>query len=85
MKNTCLMALALFGVTALADAAEAGKSALVFDAQADMALQVMTQRAEELNVTGVARSTYMQGDTVTGWSLKIVVVGKLKNTTNEVP
>jgi hypothetical protein len=51
-----------------------------FDALADRALLAMKQRAEELNIKGVAMVAYAPGDTVQSWSSKMVVVGSLKST-----
>jgi len=48
-----------------------------FNEVADKALQAMKQRAEELNIKGVALVAYSQGDTVQAWSSKMVVVGHL--------
>lgn len=46
---------------------------------ADAALQVMTKRAEELRIKGVAVVAYFEGDSAQTWSSKMAVVGSLKN------
>jgi hypothetical protein len=51
-----------------------------FDALADKALIAMKQRAQELNIKGVALVAYAPGDTVQSWSSKMLVVGNLKST-----
>lgn len=48
-----------------------------FNAAADKALAAMKQKAEELNVKGVAVVAYSQGDTVESWSSKMTAVGRL--------
>jgi hypothetical protein len=50
-----------------------------FEQLADQALAVMTQRAEELNIQGVALVAFIEGDTTTSWSSKMVVVGRVAN------
>jgi hypothetical protein len=50
-----------------------------FDALADKALLAMKQRAQELNVKGVALVAYAPGETVQSWSSKMLVVGNLKS------
>jgi hypothetical protein len=39
----------------------------------------MRVRAEELKVGGVAVLAYFEGDTITSWSSKMLVVGRLKD------
>src|ERR1039458_10040406 len=51
---------------------------LSFDPLADQALLAMKQRAQELNIKGVALVAYAPGDTVQSWSSKMVVVGNLR-------
>ena len=48
-----------------------------FDYVADKALAAMKQRADELNVKGVAVVAYSPGDTVETWSSKMTAVGRL--------
>lgn len=62
--------------TAPVSAAQA-QSAVDFNETADKALLAMKQRAEELNIKGVALVAYSEGDTVQAWSSKMVVVGHL--------
>jgi hypothetical protein len=49
-----------------------------FNETADEALRAMQQRAEELNMKGVAMVAASQGDRVQSWSSKMLVVGTLK-------
>ncbi len=46
-----------------------------FDELADLALVAMRKLAVELNIKGVALVAHAPGDTVTGWSSKMAVVG----------
>ena len=48
-----------------------------FDALATAALAAMKQKAEALNIQGVAVVSYAEGDNVLGWSSKMAVVGHL--------
>jgi hypothetical protein len=48
-----------------------------FDALAAQALEVMKQKAAELNIQGVAVVSYAAGDAVEGWSSKMAVVGRM--------
>lgn len=50
-----------------------------FDPTATAALLAMQQRAAELKITGVAVVAYFEGDTITSWSSKMLVVGHLKD------
>jgi hypothetical protein len=50
-----------------------------FDAAADDALVAMRARARELKVGGVAVVAYFEGETIQGWSSKMVVVGRYKD------
>lgn len=89
MKHTLtlLIALLLASVVVLqaADRSEAApaKAGTGFEAGADVALQAMARRAAELDVKGVAVVAYVAGDTVTGWSSKMAVVGVMTNPPNE--
>jgi hypothetical protein len=56
---------------------------LSFDPLADQALLAMKQRAQELNIKGVALVAYAPGDTVQSWSSKMVVVGNLRTPTTD--
>jgi hypothetical protein len=47
------------------------------DALETQALQVMKQKAAELNIAGVAVVSYAEGDTIQGWTSKMAVVGRL--------
>jgi hypothetical protein len=49
-----------------------------FNEVADEALRAMKQRAEELNIKGVAVVAGSEGDRVQSWSSKMLVVGALK-------
>jgi hypothetical protein len=49
-----------------------------FDETADEALQAIQQRAEQLNIKGVAMVAGSEGDRVQSWSSKMLVVGALK-------
>jgi len=53
-----------------------------FSGAATEALRVMSRRAEELRVKGVAVVAYVEGEQVTSWSSKMVV-GSMKNTPTE--
>jgi hypothetical protein len=54
------------------------KAVKTFDEVADEALRAMKQRAEELNIKGVAVVASSEGDRVQSWSSKMLVVGALK-------
>lgn len=54
-----------------------------FNELADTALLVMTKRAEELHIQGVAVVAFIEGDRVQSWSSKMAVVGALKNPASE--
>jgi len=56
---------------------------LKLDGLADKALLAMQQRAQELNVQGVALVAYAPGDTVLSWTSKMMVAGKLKREPTE--
>lgn len=64
----------------------AAPSLKVFNDLADKALLAMKQRAEELNIKGVALVAFVPGDETTSWSSKMLVVGHLKtnSSTNNV-
>jgi hypothetical protein len=49
-----------------------------FDEVADEALRAIKQRAEELNIKGVAVVAGSEGNRVQSWSSKMLVVGALK-------
>jgi hypothetical protein len=49
-----------------------------FNTVADEALQAIRQRAEELNIKGVAMVAASAGDRVQSWSSKMLVVGAMK-------
>jgi hypothetical protein len=55
-------------------------SAKKFDALAETALDAMKKRAAELNISGVAVVSYAPGDTIAGWSSRMAVVGRMKDT-----
>src|SRR5690348_10093716 len=71
------VALALVGAVTLfgQDKPAAGKPD--FDAIADKALAAMKAQAEQLNIKGVALVAYSPGETVEGWSSKMIPVGHL--------
>jgi hypothetical protein len=50
----------------------------VLNEVADKALLAMKGRAKELQMKGVAVVAYCEGDTVTSWSSKMLVVGAMK-------
>ena len=50
-----------------------------FDSVADAALVVMRAKADELKISGVAVVAYFEGETITSWSSKMVVVGSYKH------
>lgn len=50
-----------------------------FGEQSDSALLAMKNRAEELNIHGVAVVAFFEGDSVQAWSSKMRVVGRMKN------
>jgi hypothetical protein len=54
-----------------------------FSSAATEALRAMTRRAEELRVKGVAVVACIEGEQVTSWSSKMVVVGSMKNAPTE--
>jgi hypothetical protein len=64
-----------------AAAAKAPKppSAKKFDALATTALEAMKAKAAELKIGGVAVVNYAPGETVTSWSSKMAVVGRMKD------
>ena len=49
-----------------------------FDEVADEALRAMKQRAEELNMKGVAMVAASEGDRIQSWLSKMLVVGAMK-------
>lgn len=53
--------------------------ATAFDEYSDQALAAMVKKAEELKIKGAAVLAYVQGESVTGWSSKMAVVGSFKN------
>lgn len=71
--------LALFALPAHAAHAPKPPSAKKFDALANAALATMQKRAAELNIGGVAVVSYAQGDTIRGWTSKMLVVGRMKD------
>lgn len=71
-----LFASFLFASTLTAQAA-ADSAGASFDAVANAALTAMKSRADELHVSGVAVVAYAEGDTVTAWSSKMMVVGSM--------
>lgn len=48
-----------------------------FDALASRAIAAMRQKAAELNVGGVAVVSFAPGDSITGWSSRMAVVGHM--------
>jgi len=55
------------------------RAAKHFDTVADRALVTMEKRAGELKISGVAVVAYAEGDSIQGWSSKMVVVGRMKD------
>lgn len=81
MKKAILIVLLLS--SAATSAASDSSPTKVFDEQADMALEAMTKRAEELKIKGAAVVAYIPGENVKGWSSKMAVVGSLTNVPKE--
>jgi hypothetical protein len=83
MKRQTLVAglLLCAGLAVSAGAAGAPKpvDAKKFDALATAALEAMRQKADELKIGGVAVVNYAPGETVTAWSSKMAVVGRMKD------
>ena len=71
--------LVLFALPAHAAHVPRPPSAKKFDALANAALSAMQKRAAELNVSGVAVVSYAQGDSIHGWTSKMLVVGRMKD------
>ncbi len=73
--------LGMLGVSQVARAAEVPSAAPCqpFDAVADAALLAMKAKAEELKVGGCAVVCYCAGDTLAGWSSKMLVVGRYRD------
>ena len=73
--------LGMLGVLQVARAAEppAAVPCQPFDAVADEALQAMHAKAEELKVGGCAVVAYCAGETLKGWSSKMLVVGRYRD------
>lgn len=84
-----LLLILLLGLSVVAQSTlpsnptDASKPGAVFDGLADSALAAMAKRAEELKITGVAVLAYIEGETTTSWTSKMVVVGTLKNPPTE--
>jgi hypothetical protein len=75
-EGSKLLAAVLFASTLTAQTA-ADTASTSFDAVANSALAAMKSRADGLHVKGVAVVAYAQGDTVTAWSSKMMVVGSM--------
>jgi hypothetical protein len=58
-------------------------SSVGFEVTATKALEAMRKRADELKIMGVAVVAYAEGDSVTSWSSKMVVVGHLTTPASE--
>lgn len=71
--------LALSVIPAHAAHAPKPPSPKKFDHLANAAFAAMQKRAAELNVTGVAVVSYAQGDTIRGWTSKMLVVGRMQD------
>lgn len=80
MQNT-LLAVILLTLQFVAQAADRTPPAhsKAFDTTAEIALQAMMLRAQELKIQGVGVISYIPGDTTRSWSSKMVVVGKMIN------
>jgi hypothetical protein len=59
------------------------KASPAFEQWADAALRAMTQRAEELQIQGVAVVAFIEGDVTRSWSSKMAVVGTMRNAPTE--
>lgn len=75
------VATVLLGAGTILDAAKPPKpaSAKKFDRAAEAALAAMKDRAAELKIGGVAVVSYAPGDSIQGWTSKMVVVGRMKD------
>jgi uncharacterized protein YbjQ (UPF0145 family) len=78
-----LLTAAFLSVALAVVGQETTSRARLFDELADKALAAMKARAEELKIRGVAVIAYAEGETVSAWSSKMVVVGTLKTPTTE--
>jgi len=67
------------GEYARAASADKPVSAKKLDALTNAALDAMKNRAVELKVTGVAVVSYAEGNSIQGWTSKMVVVGRMKD------
>jgi hypothetical protein len=81
--NSLLLILASLFVVSPLLGEEPTNSARRFDDLANAALAAMKARAEELKIKGVAVIAYAEGETVSSWSSKMVVVGTLKTPVSE--
>jgi len=54
-----------------------------FNEDGNKALAAMKARAQELKIQGVAVVAYAEGETVSAWSSKMIVVGTLKTPTSD--
>ncbi len=84
MKHLLFLLATLFALPAVAQPGPAPlRSATAFDEVADSALAAMRKRAEELKIKGAAVVAYVEGESVTSWSSKMVVVDSMKNAPTE--
>ena len=80
LLRTALLVLCTLLVTggpgsAVAQGKPKPKSARVVGSALDDALQAMVKRAEKLKIKGVAVVAYAEGETISGWTSKMAVVG----------
>ena len=75
---------ALLAQSATPDAAKPDSTVIFaasdFDGVSERALQAMRSRAEELHIRGVAVVAYSAGDSLSSWSSRMVVVGRMIET-----
>jgi hypothetical protein len=84
MKHAFLILLMALSAFAQSDSPPVDqKPSKIFDEVADSAFMAMTKRAEELKIKGAAVVVYIEGDTTTSWSSKMVVVGSMKDAPTE--
>ncbi len=76
---TVAMVLAVGTVRSRAAGPPRLPSAKKFDRLAQAALAAMQKRAAELSVSGVAVVAYAPGDTITGWTSRMLVVGRMQD------
>jgi hypothetical protein len=84
MKPIVLTFAVLFALSTFAQSDPVvSKPTKPFEALADTALLAMGKRAEELKIKGVAVVAYVEGENVSAWSSKMLVVGTIKHAPND--